>query len=198
MTNGKQNYRVFPRRNFGGNWSRWSEFTAVFLRWICRAASLGKPLYVERKPFTVQLLNGRKSAHGPQGRDVTHILCKVSYFFFCWNPFIFVGYGNDLFSIPGAHLSIQILIFRILCNNVNVSQVNVSGRRFSLSFEGEKRRPEMRLLFAGYVNVGRCLHFELGLPVAIVASHTEVSAVCVCVWGGGGGGGGWKINRNKQ
>ena len=42
----------------------------------------------------------------------------------------------------------------------------------------------MRLLFAGYVNVGRCLHFELGLPVAIVASHTEVSAVCV---GGGGG-----------
>ena len=47
----------------------------------------------------------------------------------------------------------------------------------------------MRLLFAGYVNVGRCLHFELGLPVAIVASHTEVSAVCVCVWGGGGGGG---------
>ena len=104
-----------PRRNFGGNWSRWSEFTAVFLRWICRAASLGKPLYVERKPFTVQLLNG------PQGRDVTHILCKVSYFFFCWNPFIFVGYGNDLFFIPGAHLSIQILIFRILCNNVNVS-----------------------------------------------------------------------------
>ena len=81
MTNGKQNYRVFPRRNFGGNWSRWSEFTAVFLRWICRAASLGKPLCVERKPFTVQLLNGRKSAHGPQGRDVTHILCKVSYFF---------------------------------------------------------------------------------------------------------------------
>ena len=53
----------------------------------------------------------------------------------------------------------------------------ISGRRFSPSFEGEKRRPEMRLLFAGYVNVGRCLYFELGLPVAIVASHTEVSAV---------------------
>ena len=46
-----------------------------------------------------------------------------------------------------------------------------------LASEGEKRRPEMRLLFAGYVNVGRCLYFELGLPVTIVASHTEVSPV---------------------
>ena len=33
----------------------WSEFTAVFLRWISRAASLECPalvkLYIERKPF---------------------------------------------------------------------------------------------------------------------------------------------------
>ena len=36
----------------------WSKFTAVFLRWIGRAASLESPtlvkLYTERKPFTVQ------------------------------------------------------------------------------------------------------------------------------------------------
>ena len=28
---------------FGGDWSSWSEFTAVFLRWISRAASLECP-----------------------------------------------------------------------------------------------------------------------------------------------------------
>ena len=41
---------------FGGDWSSWSKFTAVFLRWISRAASLECPtlvnLYIERKPFT--------------------------------------------------------------------------------------------------------------------------------------------------
>ena len=37
-----------------------------------------------------------KSACGPHRRDVTHILSKVSGFFY-WNPFIFVGYRNDRF-----------------------------------------------------------------------------------------------------
>ena len=42
-----------------GVWSRWSEFTAVFLRWIRRAATLKSPtlanhIYREGKPFTVQ------------------------------------------------------------------------------------------------------------------------------------------------
>ena len=41
---------------FRGDWSSWSEFKAVFLRWISRAASLECPtlvnLKIERKPFT--------------------------------------------------------------------------------------------------------------------------------------------------
>ena len=40
---------------FGGDWSSWSKFPAVFLRWISRAASLECPtlvnLYIMRKPF---------------------------------------------------------------------------------------------------------------------------------------------------
>ena len=30
---------------FGGDWSSWSEFTAVFFRWISRAASLENRLH---------------------------------------------------------------------------------------------------------------------------------------------------------
>ena len=53
----------------------------------------------------------QKSSSGPHRRDVTHILSKVSCFY--WNPFIFVGYGNDRF------FPIQILIFRMLRNNAD-------------------------------------------------------------------------------
>ena len=31
---------------FGGSWSSWSEFTAVFLQWIDRAASLDFPVHL--------------------------------------------------------------------------------------------------------------------------------------------------------
>ena len=46
--------------------------------------NLGKP-YVERENrLQYNQWNGNKSAHGPHRRDVTHILCKVScFFFFC-------------------------------------------------------------------------------------------------------------------
>ena len=37
-------------------------------------------------------------------RDVTHILSKVSCFFY-WNPFIFVGYRNDRFFPTQIHIS---------------------------------------------------------------------------------------------
>ena len=37
--------------------------------------SLGKPLYRE-KTFYIKAINGHKSARGPHGRDVTHILNK--------------------------------------------------------------------------------------------------------------------------
>ena len=59
---------------------------------VCTQATL----YIERKTFTVQPMNGHKLAHGPHRRDVTHILCKVSCFSFL-NPFILVGYRNDRF-----------------------------------------------------------------------------------------------------
>ena len=43
------------KAEFGGDWSRWSEITTVFLRWIRRAALLESPtllnLYLERKRF---------------------------------------------------------------------------------------------------------------------------------------------------
>ena len=64
--------------------------------------------------------NGHKSAHGPYRRDVTHILCKVSCIFFYWNPFIFVGYGNDRFFSLTNPRGVQILIFRMLLNNADV------------------------------------------------------------------------------
>ena len=55
-------------------------------------------IYKERENrLQYNSLNGQKSAHGPHRRNVIHILCKVSCSFFCyWNPFIFVGYGNDM------------------------------------------------------------------------------------------------------
>ena len=40
--------------------------------------SFGKPLYSEKTVHSAT----HKSAHGPHRRDVTHILCKVSCFFF--------------------------------------------------------------------------------------------------------------------
>ena len=44
------------KAEFGGDWSSWSEFMAVFLQRISRAASLECPtlvnLYIERKQFT--------------------------------------------------------------------------------------------------------------------------------------------------
>ena len=53
---------------FGGDWSHWSEFTAVFLWWIRRAASLESPalvnLYMERRPFTVQPIKRRMDNPG--------------------------------------------------------------------------------------------------------------------------------------
>ena len=54
----KEELSCVTKAEFEGDWSRWSEFTAVSLRWISRAASLESPtsvnLYIERKPFTVQ------------------------------------------------------------------------------------------------------------------------------------------------
>ena len=74
-------------RYLSGIWSRWSEFTAVFLRWILRAASL-------KSPTLVNLIKREK----PFRRDVTHILCNVNCFLL--NLFIFVGYRNDKFFFP--------------------------------------------------------------------------------------------------
>ena len=47
ITNGKENYRVLPRRNLEAiGVVGASEFTAVFLRWISQAASLESPTLV--------------------------------------------------------------------------------------------------------------------------------------------------------
>ena len=50
--------------------------------------------------FTGFYVNGFLSCktRGLHRRDVTHILSKVSCFY--WNPFIFVGYRNDRFFSP--------------------------------------------------------------------------------------------------
>ena len=50
--------------------------------------------------FTAFYVNGFLSCKPPglHRRDVTHILSKVSCFY--WNPFIFVGYRNDRFFFP--------------------------------------------------------------------------------------------------
>ena len=46
---------------FGDNWSSWSEFRAVFLRWISRAALLECPtlvnLDIEKRLFTEKPIN---------------------------------------------------------------------------------------------------------------------------------------------
>ena len=42
----KEELSCVTQAEFGGDWSNWSEFMAVFLRWISRAASLECPTLV--------------------------------------------------------------------------------------------------------------------------------------------------------
>ena len=57
-----------------------------------RISKFKDPLPPPNPPIWISI----KSARGPHGRDVTHILRKVSCFFI-WNPFIFIGYKNNRF-----------------------------------------------------------------------------------------------------
>ena len=67
---------------------------------LTRSAGTTEALFSHQKEKTVYIKThkiGHKSAREPHRRDVTHILSKVSCFFFHWNPFIYVGYRNDRF-----------------------------------------------------------------------------------------------------
>ena len=77
ITNGKQNYRVLPRRYLeaiGAVGANLRPFPST----DPSVASLETP----EKPVTLQKKkkNGNRSAHGPHRRDVTHSVSKVSCF----------------------------------------------------------------------------------------------------------------------
>ena len=68
-------------------------------------------------------------------------------FFFYWNPFIFVGYGNDRFF---SHTNPYILNVTQQCRCSPM--LTWDQALFSFRFEN-------------YLRLRRCLYFELGLPV---------------------------------
>ena len=117
ITNGKKIYRVLPSSQnleaTGAVGANLPPFSG--LRWIRRTASLQSPtlvnLYTERQPFTVQPMKR------PQISPWTKASC-----FFLLKSFHFVG-GDRFFSI-------QILTFRMLCNNVDARDAYISSLGF--------------------------------------------------------------------
>ena len=69
-------------------------------------------------------------------RDVTHILSKVSCFY--WNPFIFVGYRNDrFFSYTNPYIS---AVFRVLRGNADGHISSLRYPRSSLTETKSSRK----------------------------------------------------------
>ena len=60
-------------------------------------------------------------------RDVTHILSKVSCFFY-WNPFIFVGYRNDRFFSPYKSLYFECYATMLMFTDTHISSLGNVGR----------------------------------------------------------------------
>ena len=76
ITNGKQNYRVLPRRYLeaiGAVGANLRPFPST----DPSVASLETP---EKTGYIAKKKNGNRSAHGPHRRDVTHSVSKVSCF----------------------------------------------------------------------------------------------------------------------
>ena len=99
---------------FGGDWSSWSEFTVVFLRWISRAASLECPT----------LLTARGETPHMKGVGMLVVSLRGVNFGF-WSHLGCTGQNAIIFSREGLHAkkyeNIYLICIFLMCHSYNPS-----------------------------------------------------------------------------